>query len=216
MRRSAVSSKAVFRRRPGAPVILLFTGESGHQYGYDDGPQTDGTYWYTGEGQRGDMVLKAGNKAIRDSADEGRVIHLFEQRRKAWVRYIGKATYVGHHTSTTRDVDGNERRAIVFELALGNEESAGEVPDLRLRDGPRSSRRQSAGQDLAALRRAALAVVPKDAPPSVRHAIVRERQTPCASTCLRERRACAKLAARQHLFVALTAHTISSRTTSAA
>ena len=37
------------------PVIFLFTGEQGEQYGYSDEFQTDGTYWYTGEGQVGDM-----------------------------------------------------------------------------------------------------------------------------------------------------------------
>jgi 5-methylcytosine-specific restriction protein A len=36
------------------PMIFLITGESGSQYGYTDGFRSDGTYWYTGEGQVGD------------------------------------------------------------------------------------------------------------------------------------------------------------------
>ena len=30
-------------------MIMLFTGVSGHQYGYQDGRRPDGTFWYTGE-----------------------------------------------------------------------------------------------------------------------------------------------------------------------
>ena len=30
------------------PVIFLFTGDGGERHGYRDGPQQDGTYWYTG------------------------------------------------------------------------------------------------------------------------------------------------------------------------
>jgi hypothetical protein len=39
-------------------IILLFTGESGKQYGYlYDGFREDGTFWYTGEGRHGDMRM---------------------------------------------------------------------------------------------------------------------------------------------------------------
>jgi len=37
------------------PIILLFTGEQGERYGYVDKFQPDGVFWYTGEGQVGDM-----------------------------------------------------------------------------------------------------------------------------------------------------------------
>ena len=39
------------------PVIFTFTGEQGEQYGYRDGFRADGTFWYTGEGQIGDMEM---------------------------------------------------------------------------------------------------------------------------------------------------------------
>lgn len=44
------------------PIVLLFTGESGEQYGYGDTFQADGTFWYTGEGQVGDMEMVRGNE----------------------------------------------------------------------------------------------------------------------------------------------------------
>jgi 5-methylcytosine-specific restriction protein A len=39
----------------GHPVALLFTSESGSEFGYEDKFHSDGTFWYTGEGQVGDM-----------------------------------------------------------------------------------------------------------------------------------------------------------------
>ena len=68
-----------------SPLILLFTGETGKQYGYlHDGFREDGTFWYTGEGRHGDMRMIKGNLAIRDSAANGEQLHLFEQTRKGF------------------------------------------------------------------------------------------------------------------------------------
>ena len=72
------------------PVIFLFTGESGERHGYRDGLQPDGTFWYTGEGQSGDMAFTRGNLAIRDAAKRGKELHLFESV-DAGVRYVGPA-----------------------------------------------------------------------------------------------------------------------------
>src|SRR5450759_1415494 len=55
-----------------APLIFLFTGETGDQYGYHDGLRDDGTFAYTGEGQIGDMAFVRGNLAIRDHINDGR------------------------------------------------------------------------------------------------------------------------------------------------
>ncbi len=45
----------------GHPLIFLFTGRTGGQYGYRDELE-NGMFRYTGEGQSGDMEFKAGNK----------------------------------------------------------------------------------------------------------------------------------------------------------
>ena len=48
----------------GYPVIFLFTGEGGAEHGYRDEFKPDGTYHYTGEGQRGDMSFVRSNRAL--------------------------------------------------------------------------------------------------------------------------------------------------------
>lgn len=101
-----------------SPLIFLFTGDSGHQYGYRDGYRDDGTYWYTGEGQEGDMRMERGNQAIRDHEKNGKALHLFESIGEGMVRYLGEAIYLDHHEEVTPDRNGNPRRAIVFELDL--------------------------------------------------------------------------------------------------
>ena len=102
------------------PAILLFTGESGKAYGYHDGFQPDGTFWYTGEGQIGDMAMLRGNLAIRDSGVNGKTLHLFQTDQKGWVQYLGEASYAGHHFAPAPDRNGNPRRAIVFELVTAS------------------------------------------------------------------------------------------------
>lgn len=65
---------------------MLFTGETGNQYGYIDGWSEEGVFFYMGEGQRGDMTFVRGNLAIRDHIANGKDIHLFESVRKGFVR----------------------------------------------------------------------------------------------------------------------------------
>jgi 5-methylcytosine-specific restriction protein A len=155
------------------PKVLLFTGESGEQYGYSDGFQDDGTFWYTGEGQVGDMEMLRGNRAIRDHESDGKSLHLFKSTRTGWVSYIGEASYLGAHDATAPDRNGALRRALIFELALNDREPEGVVPDLRLQDekpGP-----ELRGRSLAELRVAALASAAITATVAERRAIVRRR-----------------------------------------
>jgi 5-methylcytosine-specific restriction protein A len=72
------------------PVIFIFTGESGEAYGYKDGWSADGSFAYTGEGQKGPMEFIRGNKAIRDHKNNGEDIFLFEDNKKdKGVRFVG-------------------------------------------------------------------------------------------------------------------------------
>jgi 5-methylcytosine-specific restriction enzyme A len=97
-------------------IILLFTGESGHQHGYRDGWSKENVFNYTGEGQRGDMQFKFGNKALRDHVDARKELHLFEQAKKGYVRYVGQMECIGFHLVEASDTRGRKRQAIVFEL----------------------------------------------------------------------------------------------------
>jgi 5-methylcytosine-specific restriction protein A len=102
-----------------APIILLFTGESGHQYGYRDEWEPEGTYRYFGEGQVGDMRFDKGNRAIRDHALDGKDLHLFAiEPRRQGVRYVGHMVCAGsEYVSDVPDRDGRPRTAIAFRLA---------------------------------------------------------------------------------------------------
>ncbi len=100
-----------------APIIFLFSG-AGQQYGYRDGFDDAGRLFrYSGEGQRGDMHFVRGNAAIRDHADTGRDLHVFEADGAGFARYVGQMVYAGHElVPNTPDVDGHIRTSIVFHL----------------------------------------------------------------------------------------------------
>jgi hypothetical protein len=101
-----------------APLVLLITGESGKQHGYNDEWTDDGLFLYTGEGQRGDMKFGGGNRAIRDHTADRKSIHVFEQDKKdkRFLRYLGEMEYVAHAFREMPDTDGKSRQAIVFQL----------------------------------------------------------------------------------------------------
>lgn len=101
-------------------IIFLFTGDSGKSYGYKDEFKDDGTFWYTGEGQKGHMEMVRGNKAIRDHVTTQKTMYLFEYIKTATVRCVGEATYLGHHIEERPDANGNLRKAYVFELEIAN------------------------------------------------------------------------------------------------
>ncbi len=79
-----------FNGRSKATIVLLFTGQNGDLYGYEDRFQADGMFWYTGEGQVGDMKFVRANRALRDHEAEGRRVYLFEQTRKSYVRFVAE------------------------------------------------------------------------------------------------------------------------------
>ena len=97
------------------PFLLLFTGQSGSQFGYQDSWQ-NGLFLYTGEGQSGDMQFRAGNKAIRDHSKDGKALHLFEQGKKGYVRYKGEFGLSSYEHREGLDKDKRPRRTIVFHL----------------------------------------------------------------------------------------------------
>lgn len=102
----------------GHPLVFAFTGDAGNAYGYRDGFQADGTFWYTGEGQVGDMEMIRGNLAIRDHLQGGKQLLLFEYAASGVVRFIGSAECLGHHIEERPDRTSELRNAIVFHLAL--------------------------------------------------------------------------------------------------
>ena len=98
------------------PIIFIFTGEQGEQYGYRDGWIEDGVFLYTGEGQHNDMAFVRGNRAIRDHSRNGKDLHLFEYVDRGLVRYLGQMVYAGFQRRDVPDLDGNIRSVIVFQF----------------------------------------------------------------------------------------------------
>jgi 5-methylcytosine-specific restriction protein A len=118
-----------------SPLIFLFTGDTGHQYGYRDGRRPDGTYWYTGEGQEDDMRMERGNLSILNHEKEGKDLHLFEAIGRGMVRYVGSAVCLGYREEAAPDRNGTPRKAIVFELDIdGGAEGQIVTPDARPRE----------------------------------------------------------------------------------
>lgn len=100
------------------PIIFLISTETGSRYGYKDEFRPDGTYWFTGEGQAGDMEMKRGNRAVRDHIGDNKEMHLFEGDGEGQVWYVGQARYLDHHWEERRDENEEMRDAIIFELAV--------------------------------------------------------------------------------------------------
>jgi 5-methylcytosine-specific restriction protein A len=100
-----------------APFVFLFTGESGAQYGYEDGFREDRSFGYTGEGQVGDMQFIRGNRAIRDHVADGRDLMLFDKaKEKGFYRYIGAFAYAGFEYGMAPDRNKALRQVIIFNL----------------------------------------------------------------------------------------------------
>lgn len=69
-------------------IFIFYDPDTGEQHGYYDNWQADGCLHYTGEGQRGDQEMKAGNGAIFRHKEDGRALRVFRGAR-------GTVTYEG-------------------------------------------------------------------------------------------------------------------------
>ncbi|AZS45559.1 hypothetical protein CVS53_00215 [Microbacterium oxydans] len=100
-------------------VLVVTSPESGARHGYDthEGLQADGSFLYTGEGQRGPQVFARGNAALRDAARNDRPIRLFT-KQGTYVTYVGEFTTgePAFSIETIPDSDGNPRDGIIFKL----------------------------------------------------------------------------------------------------
>ncbi|MBV1888651.1 MAG: HNH endonuclease [Proteobacteria bacterium] len=144
------------------PVIFIFTSDAGEQHGYKDEYREDGVFWYTGEGQVGDMKMVSGNKAILEHAHNGKTIHAFEYTKKAYVRYIGSAECLGYHEETRPDREGNDRSAFVFHLDIDSIGLTDGVSEPKPTYGSKDPKKLKK-KNIKELREAALASSPKSA-----------------------------------------------------
>jgi predicted RNA-binding protein with PUA-like domain len=73
-----------------SPNIFIFTDpRSGQQHGYYDEWAADGSFHYTGRGQRGDQTLTSGNLAVLNHVKDGKALRVF-QGATGVVQYVGE------------------------------------------------------------------------------------------------------------------------------
>lgn len=102
------------------PNVFVFSDPiAGEQHGYYDGWHTDGSFHYTGEGQRGDQEMKSGNAAILNHLAEGRALRVFDGARGV-VTYLDEfevdAGEPFYRTDAHETGGGPRREVIVFRL----------------------------------------------------------------------------------------------------
>ena len=156
------------------PHIFLFTGESGSSFGYTDDFRPDGTFWYTGEGQIGDMKMDRGNAAIKNHAADGKSLVLFEYVSNDRVRCVGDAIYLGHHIEQRPDRNGDTRNAIVFELDVNSNRTAKEAAAAET-DNPNERTLRLWSRPLSEVRSLALGNASPTATEKTRRIITRQR-----------------------------------------
>ena len=96
--------------------MMVFTGEQGRIYGYEDQWTDEGLFLLTGFGQHGDMKFSRGNEAIRHHVSNHKELYLLEYIRKGYVRYVGQMVCTGYRELRRPDIDGKVRKVLVFEL----------------------------------------------------------------------------------------------------
>lgn len=100
-----------------APVVFIFTGDSGGKYGYTDFHNEELVFSYTGEGQLGDMTLTKGNLSIIEHAKNGKALHVFEILGKSLgQKYLGEYTCASHEWRRGPDKRGEDRAIVKFNL----------------------------------------------------------------------------------------------------
>lgn len=100
-------------------IILVTDPVASAKNGYDEfeGPQADGTYWYTGQGQVGDQTMTKGNKHVLDSPVTGRRLRLM-RKSGTLVTYVGEFALGehGYRVERIKDKNGELRNGIIWEL----------------------------------------------------------------------------------------------------
>jgi len=127
------------------PYIFVFTGKSGAQHGYEDGWH-DNMFYYTGEGQSGDMEFKRGNKALLNHAVNNKKAMLFESDGTGYVKYICELLYVGFELFETPDTSGLNRTGIKFRfIKIVDSILSDEISNFQIDDSNKPNRTERKG-----------------------------------------------------------------------
>ncbi len=116
----------------------------GKRHGYHDKFSPDGSVLYFGEGQKGDMTLTKGHKAIANHVVDGKDLLLFEMLGKGQVKFCGTFNCIGWKPQEGQDQSGNSRQTLVFYLVPfggGPGEGMPDTPPSKV--GPGELRKQA-------------------------------------------------------------------------
>jgi len=107
-----------------APYVIIFTGAAGATHGYNDFWDDEERLHYFGEGQRGDMTMTGGNRAILEHKQNGKRLLMFQQMGHGKPnRFRGEYEFEDFAlVKDVKDTEGKPRTAIVFRLKPLNEE----------------------------------------------------------------------------------------------
>jgi len=113
-----------------APYIMLFMSNSASSYGYTNEWDENGVLHYTGEGRTGDMNFKGSNKALRDHAENGKNILLFEGMKSGNCRFKAELACSSFEFREGLDANGDTRKVIIFHLIdVSSTSASAELPD---------------------------------------------------------------------------------------
>jgi len=98
------------------PHIFLFKTPTGKDAGYEDGWVDEDTYFYTGQGQKGDMRFVRGNKAILNHQADDKRLYLFQRIKSGRYEYLGEFRYEDHKFVDGFDFKHRSRKIIRFTL----------------------------------------------------------------------------------------------------
>lgn len=97
------------------PYVFIFSTARGEDNGYDDGWSDDNQYfYYSGEGQIGDMEFKRGNRSLLHHIEESKQVLLFQETEKTFVELKAQLELVDYEELVGADREGNSRRVIRF------------------------------------------------------------------------------------------------------
>jgi 5-methylcytosine-specific restriction protein A len=118
------------------PFILVITGPQGQRHGYRDFWDESGVLNYFGAGQYGDMQWTSPNRQLRDHAELGKDVHVFEEvvGVVGGLRYRGQFVGAGYYEEDdVPDTAGEPRRAFVFPSTSEDQRWAMDIDALRER-----------------------------------------------------------------------------------